>query len=127
MLVIVGLIVLLVAGIVAIVGVLSNTGAAHPLTENFSVFGYHLTGSTGTFLFGMVVGAVALLGLSVLVAGARRTAGRGRDARHEVARFQREWRSSTETATPGTTTATPGSNTNNSNTNNSSTQPRPQR
>jgi hypothetical protein len=43
MLVIVGLIVLLVAGIVAIVGVLSNAGAAHPPTE-FSVFGYDLRG-----------------------------------------------------------------------------------
>jgi hypothetical protein len=42
MLVIVGLIFLLVARIVAIVGVLSNAGgAAHPLTENLSVFGYH--------------------------------------------------------------------------------------
>lgn len=91
MLVIVGLIVSLVAAVFAIVGVLSNAGAAHPLTENFSVFGYHLTASTGTlFLFGIVVGAVALLGLSVLLAGARRTAGRGRDARREVARFQRQ-------------------------------------
>jgi hypothetical protein len=91
MLVIIGLIVLLVAVIFAIVGVLSNTGAAHPQTENFSVFGYHVTGSTGSlFLFGIVVGAVALLGLSVLLAGARRTAGRGRDARREVARVQRE-------------------------------------
>jgi hypothetical protein len=91
MLVIVGLFVLLVAAIVAIVGVLSNAGAAHPLTGNFSVFGYHVTGSTATlFLFGIVVGAVALLGLSVLLASARRTAGRGRDARHEVVRFQRE-------------------------------------
>jgi hypothetical protein len=59
---------------------------AHPLTENFSVFGYHVTGSTGSlFLFGIVVGAVALLGLSVLLAGARRSVGRGRGAR-----FQRE-------------------------------------
>jgi hypothetical protein len=59
-------------------------GAAHPLTENFAIFGYHVTGSTGTlFRFGIVVGAVAMLGLSVLLAGARRTAGRGRDARHE--------------------------------------------
>ena len=91
MLVIVGLIILLAAAIVSIVGVLSNTGAAHPLTENSSVFGYHVTGSTGSlFLFGIVVGAVALLGLSVLLAGARRTAGRGRDARHEVARVQRQ-------------------------------------
>jgi hypothetical protein len=84
MLVIVGLIILLVAAIVSIVGALSNNGAAHPLTENFSVFGYHVTGSTGSlFLFGIVVSAVALLGLSVLLAGARRTAGRGRDARLE--------------------------------------------
>ena len=70
MLVIVGLIVLLVAAIVATVGVLSNAGAAHPLTD-FSVFGYHLTGSTGTlFLFGIAVGAVASFGL-LLLAGAR--------------------------------------------------------
>jgi hypothetical protein len=91
MLVIVGLVVLLVAVIVGFTGVLSNAGAAHPLTENFAVFGYHVTGSTGTlFLFGIVVGAVATLGLSVLLAGARRTAGRGRDTRHQLARSQRE-------------------------------------
>jgi hypothetical protein len=60
MLVIVGLIVLLAA---AIGGVLSSAGAGHPLTD-FTVFGYHLTGSTGTlFLFGIAVGAVASLGL----------------------------------------------------------------
>jgi hypothetical protein len=65
--------------------VLTNAGAAHPLTENFSVFGYHVTGSTGTlFLFGIVIGAVGMLGLCVLLAGARRTARRGRDARHEL-------------------------------------------
>jgi hypothetical protein len=34
------------------------------------VFGYHVTWSTGTlFLFGILVGAVALLRLSMLVAG----------------------------------------------------------
>ena len=91
MLVIVGLVVLLVAVIVGLTGVLTNAGPAHPLTENFSVFGYHVTGSTGTlFLSGIVVGAVAMLGLSVLLAGARRTAGRGRDARHELKNSQRE-------------------------------------
>ena len=91
MIVIVGLVVLLVAVIVGFTGVLTNAGAAHPLTENFAVFGYHVTGSTGTlFLVGIVVGAVAMLGLSVLLAGARRTAGRGRDARHELKRSQRE-------------------------------------
>jgi hypothetical protein len=91
MIVIVGLVVLLAAVIVGFTGVLTNAGAAHPLTENFAVFGYHVTGSTGTlFLFGIVVGAVAMLGLCVLLAGARRTAGRGRDARHELKRSQRE-------------------------------------
>ena len=91
MIVIVGLVVLLVAVIVGFTGVLTNAGPTHPLTENFSLFGYHVTGSTGTlFLSGIVVGAVAMLGLSVLLAGARRTAGRGRDARHELTRSQRE-------------------------------------
>jgi hypothetical protein len=91
MIVIVGLVVLLAAVIVGFTGVLTNAGAAHPLTENFAVFGYHVTGSTGTlFLSGIVVGAVAMLGLCVLLAGARRTAGRGRDARHELKRSQRE-------------------------------------
>src|SRR6476659_5785864 len=84
MIVIVGLVVV----IVGFTGVLTN---AHPLPENFAVFGYYVTGSTGTlFLFGIVVGAVAMLGLSVLLAGARRTAGRGRDARHELTRSRRE-------------------------------------
>jgi hypothetical protein len=91
MIVIVGLVVLLAAVIVGFTGVLTNAGAAHLLTDNFAVFGYHVTGSTGTlFLFGIVVGAVAMLGLCVLLAGARRTAGRGRDARHELKRSQRE-------------------------------------
>jgi len=91
MLVIVGLIVLLLAVIVALMGVLGNTGPTHPLTESFSVFGYHVTGSTGAlFLFGIVIGAVAMLGLSVLLAGAWRTAGRGRDARRDLERSQRE-------------------------------------
>jgi hypothetical protein len=91
MLVIVGLAVLVVAVIVGFTGVLTNAGPDHLLTENFSVFGYHVTGSTGTlFLFGIVIGAVAMLGLSVLLAGARRTAGRGRAARRDLTRSQRE-------------------------------------
>jgi hypothetical protein len=82
MIVIVGLVVLLVAVIVGLTGVLTNAGPTHLLTENFSVLGYHVTGSTGTlFLFGIVIGAVAMLGLSVLLAGAQRTAGRGPRAR----------------------------------------------
>ena len=55
------------------------------------MLGYHVTGSTGTlFLFGIVIGSLAMLGLSVLLAGAQRTASRGRDARRELKRSQRE-------------------------------------
>src|SRR5436305_15068238 len=63
MIVILGLIILLAAVIVGVAGVLSNGGSGHALTHGFSVFGYHVTGSTGTlFLYGVVVGAVALAG-----------------------------------------------------------------
>jgi hypothetical protein len=91
MIVIVGLVILLFAVVVGFTGVLNNAGATHPLSENFSVLGYHVTGSTGTlFLFGIAIGALAMLGMSVLLAGARRTAARGRDARRELQRSQRE-------------------------------------
>lgn len=91
MIVIVGLAILLIAVLVAVVGVLGNSGTTHPLTEAFSVFGYHVTGSTGTlFAFGMLIGAVAMLGLSVVLAGARRTAGRGQVARRDLAQSRNE-------------------------------------
>lgn len=87
MIIIFGLVVLLAAVIIAVAGVLSNAGSAHALTDNFSVFGYHVTGSTGTlFLYGIIVGAVAATGLGVLLAGARRTSRRGRLARGELKR-----------------------------------------
>jgi hypothetical protein len=55
------------------------------------VFGYHVTGSTGTlFLYGIVTGALAMLGLSMLLAGARRTSRRGREARRGLAQSRRE-------------------------------------
>jgi gas vesicle protein len=55
------------------------------------VFGFEVTGSTGTlFLYGIVVGAIAVLGLGLLLAGARRTSRRGRVARHELKQSQRE-------------------------------------
>ena len=82
MIVILGLIILIAAVIAGVAGVLTNGGGGHALTHGFAVFGYHVTGSTGTlFLYGIVVGAVALAGLSLLLTGARRTSRRGRAAR----------------------------------------------
>jgi len=91
MMIIVGLVVLVAAVVVGVAGVLSNSGSGHALTHPFAVFGYHVTGSTGTlFLYGIVVGAVALAGLSLLLAGARRTSRRGREARRRLKRSRRE-------------------------------------
>ncbi len=90
MIVIFGLVILVAAVVVGVAGVLANGGHAHAVTH-FAVFGYHVTGSTGTlFLYGIVVGALALGGLSLLLAGARRTSRRGRDARRGLAQSRRE-------------------------------------
>jgi|ERR1022692_1097530 hypothetical protein len=90
MIVILGLIILIAAVIAGVAGVLTNGGHAHALTQ-FSALGYHVTGSTGTvFLYGIVTGALAILGLSMLLAGARRTSRRGRTARLGLAQSRRE-------------------------------------
>jgi hypothetical protein len=90
MIVILGLVILVAAVVVGVAGVLANGGHAHAVSH-FAVFGYHVTGSTGTlFLYGIVVGALALGGLSLLLAGARRTSRRGRDARRGLAQSRRE-------------------------------------
>jgi len=91
MIVILGLVLLVAAVIVGMAGVLGNGGSAHALTDGFSVFGYHVTGSTGTlFLYGIVVGAIALFGLGLLLAGARRTSRRGSAARRGLKQSRRE-------------------------------------
>jgi hypothetical protein len=90
MIIIVGLVILVAAVVAGVAGVLANAGHAHALTH-FSVLGYHVTGSTGTlFLYGIVVGALAMLGLALLLAAARRTSRRGRDARHGLAQSRRQ-------------------------------------
>ena len=89
--IIIGLVILVAAVVVGVAGVLSNAGSGHALTHPFAVFGYHVTGSTGTlFLYGIVVGAIAVAGLSLLLAAARRTSRRGREARRGLRRSRRE-------------------------------------
>jgi hypothetical protein len=90
MIVIIGLVILIAAVVVGVAGVLTNDGG-HLLPDQFAVFGYHVTGSTGVlFLYGIVVGAVGVFGFSLLLAGARRTARRGRTARRELEQSRRE-------------------------------------
>jgi hypothetical protein len=89
--IILGLIILVAAVIVGVAGVLSNGGNAHALGNGFTVLGYHVTGSSGTlFLSGIVVGAAGLLGLGLLLAGARRASRRGREARGRLQQSRRE-------------------------------------
>jgi hypothetical protein len=91
MIIIIGLVILIAAVVAGAAGVLSNSGSGHPLTHQFAILGYHVTGSTGTlFLYGIVVGALGLLGLALLLAGARRTSRRGREARRGLRRSRRE-------------------------------------
>ena len=91
MIIIIGLVILVAAVVVGVAGVLSNSGSGHALTHPFALFGYHVTGSTGTlFLYGIVVGAIAVAGLSLLLAGARRTSRRGREARRGLRQSRRE-------------------------------------
>ena len=91
MIIVIGLVILVAAVVVGLAGVLGNSGSDHALTHGFAVFGYHVTGSTGTlFLYGIVVGAIGVLGLSLLLAGARRTSRRGREARRGLKQSRRE-------------------------------------
>ena len=90
MIVILGLVILVAALVAGVAGVLTNGGHSHA-AGHFAVFGYHVTGSTGIlFLYGIVVGAVALPGLSLLLTGARRTSRRAREARRGLRQSRRE-------------------------------------
>jgi hypothetical protein len=89
MIIILGLVILVAAVVVGVAGVLSN-GGTHGLAHGFSVLGYHVTGSGTVFLYGIAVGAVALSGLWLLLAGVRHTSRRGRAARRGLRQSQRE-------------------------------------
>lgn len=80
MIVIIGLSLLIVSAILAVAGVITNNNSAHPLNGDFALFGQHMSGlSTGRlFLYGIIVGVVGVLGLSLLrIAFTRSLASRG--------------------------------------------------
>ena len=97
MIIIIGLVILIAAVVVGVAVVLGNGGSAHA-PVHLAVFGHHLTGTTGTlFLYGIVLGAVGLFGLSLLLAGVRRSYRRGsaarqglKESRTETAESRRE-------------------------------------
>jgi hypothetical protein len=90
MIVIAALVIVAAALIVGVTGVLANGGHNHAVTH-FAVFGYHVTGSTGTvFLYGIVVGALAMFGPSLLAASVGRSSRRGLAARASLAQSRRE-------------------------------------
>ncbi|MFD5880219.1 hypothetical protein [Streptomyces yangpuensis] len=93
MILVLGLVILIAAIVVGLAGIFGNTGAGHELGAggDFSILGYHATGSTGSlFLSGFIVGAVALLGLALVVIGARRSARRAAQARRDRGAARRE-------------------------------------
>jgi hypothetical protein len=91
MIVILGLVILVAAVVVGLAGVLTNGGSAHALAHTFTVLGYHVTGSAGKlFLYGIVIGVLGLFGLSLLLAGARRTSRRGSAARRRLRQSRQE-------------------------------------
>ena len=91
MIIILGLIVLIAAVVIGVAGVLGNRGIGHELAHPFAVLGYHVTGSDGRlFLYGFVTGAIGVAGLSLLLAGARRTSRRHRAARRGLRQSRQE-------------------------------------
>ncbi|UKO90864.1 hypothetical protein IHQ52_17870 [Gordonia amicalis] len=91
MTVIIGLILLVAAVIATAAGFFANNGAANELpSDSFAVFGYHVTGTTGALLLhGVALGALAMLGLALILAGARRSSRRGHAARRDLQRSER--------------------------------------
>lgn len=79
MIAILGLLLLVVASLLAAAGIASNSGTAHPLGEDFTIAGVHLSGlSSGQlFTYGILVGGAGMLGVSMLLGSfSRRMASR---------------------------------------------------
>lgn len=69
----IGLLLLIIAAVIAVAGILANHGSSHQLGRSVNLLGYHLTGSTGKLLLvGVVLGVVGMLGLILLLTGLRR-------------------------------------------------------
>ncbi|MGH3417445.1 MAG: hypothetical protein ACRDSS_13325 [Actinocrinis sp.] len=94
---VVGLLLLAAAVAVGGAGIAANTGSQHQLTGGFDIFGYHAHGSAGRLMLaGIVIGAVAMLGLMMVADGLRRNVA----VRRELTHFRRDARARRRTAEP---------------------------
>ncbi|MCM6772089.1 hypothetical protein NDR87_02645 [Nocardia sp. CDC159] len=91
MIVLIGLIVLIAAVIVGVAAVVANSGDAHLLSSDFTVFNQHFAPSQGElFAAGIALGAVGMLGLALLLAGGLSSARRHAQIRRELRQSRRE-------------------------------------
>jgi flagellar biosynthesis component FlhA len=89
--IVLGVLLLAVAGAVAVNAIVANSGSAHALAQDFTVFGYAVEGSAGRiFLYGIIVGVAGLLGLALLMSGLTRGARRRAATRRELKRTRQE-------------------------------------
>ncbi|WP_433194830.1 hypothetical protein ACQP1G_39615 [Nocardia sp. CA-107356] len=91
MIIIIGLVVLIGAVVIGVAGVAANTGEVRTSSSDFGVFDYHFTASAGElFLYGMAIGAIGMLGLSLLLAGVWRSSRRSSATRRDLRRSRKE-------------------------------------
>ncbi|MGY4099831.1 hypothetical protein ACW2Q0_09760 [Nocardia sp. R16R-3T] len=91
MIIIIGLVVLIGAVIIGVAGVAANTGDVRTSPSDFGVFDYHFTVSAGELLlYGMAIGAIGMLGLSLLLAGVWSSSRRSSAARRDLRQSRRE-------------------------------------
>jgi hypothetical protein len=87
---ILGLLILVGAGLVGTAGVLGNRGAGDKLPGGFDLLGHTMHGSAGQlFFWGIALGAATVIGLILLLAGLRNSMKRRGTARRD-ARWRRK-------------------------------------
>ncbi|WP_216903135.1 hypothetical protein [Nocardia alni] len=89
--IIIGLVLLIAAIVVGAAAVSANLGTAHAVSNGFSVFGHYFSSSAGIlFIGGIVVGAVGMLGLSLILSGYWRSTRDHAATRRELRKTRRQ-------------------------------------
>ncbi|MQY26211.1 hypothetical protein [Nocardia aurantia] len=91
MILLIGLIVLIAAIVVGVSAISANSGQGHMLSTHFTIFDHQFSGSESQlFAAGAGVGAVAMLGLVLLLTGLFGTQRRHAQTRRELRQTRRE-------------------------------------